>query len=563
MCAAAKAENKKSHIIVPVGVSEIKAKRILDEADLESFNGNDLYEATSAAQHRVADRGHHEEYLSPYAAVPVAAGAGTMMIEAMEDAGEFDYVVVPLGGGGLASGVAAWCSVHSPKPRIIAVQPAVFSRKWSDKDRGTLKSSQCLSQKTAPSQCDGLGVQLLDTTPLADIIDHQLAQVVLVSEDEVTLAMAEALRFQSLALEGSAAAAIAAYHQVSDSLSGKVLLLLTGANVIPSVLARALVQDVDNDSLRRRMGLRNIFDPAERYNAPETSSGNFEDNALALSDSALVIDDADSNVAGLPTTNVREFAKIVSSTAGWESRIVVIDGTMVSGGLPVFDWFVGPHKPLVLYSESASKYAQLGLDIQMGGLVVLPTSIEAEMRKIRRDVGAVMYARGISLLPSLSFDLYQSRVLALSRNAETLCALLTAQIKATTATIAYPAQWKAHGWRHGGAVVTIDFVEKGLNNREGLDACIGLLLSHAQASSLPITKGVSFGFSTARVSASSSMAEGSDPFLRVSVGVERPHVSILASVISRAVNEYARPSPRAPQSIYVCCRRPLAKVGSA
>lgn len=778
LCAAAKAENKKSHIIVPVGVSEIKAKRILDEADLVSFNGNDLYEATSAAQHRVADRGDHEEYISPYAAVNVAAGAGTMMIEAMEDAGEFDYVVVPLGGGGLASGVAAWCSVHSPKTRVIAVQPAVFSRKWSDKDRGTLKFSQCLSQKTAPSQCDGLGVQLLDTTPLADIIDHQLAQVVLVSEDEVTLAIAEALRFQSLALEGSAAAAIAAYHQVSDSLSGKVLLLLTGANVSPSVIARALVQDVDNDSLRRRMGLRNIFNPAERYNAPEMSSGSCDDNALALSDSALVIDDADcepeaavcpstlvetlvqrlidgletyrtlddhrrelsrelhlrndlwcqnaadalfshvkalagelqadlstpglpywvaeeryrvllqlystcrclfdraspsydqamtewfadaasqnsamvnydrygalalrdaelmllntlrpsethetnlallltssgmaafqiilhyivrrlrssdtvllppyiyfeaseqivslsntgafmvcstdsydaadliaaaeqcnakvvcidpvANVAGLPTTNVREFARIVSSTAGWESRIVVIDGTMVSGGLPVFDWFVGPHKPLVLYSESASKYAQLGLDIQMGGLVVLPTSIEAEMRKIRRDVGAVMYARGISLLPSLSFDLYQSRVLELSRNAETLCALLTAQIKATTATVAYPAQWKAHGWRHGGAVVTIDFVEKGLNNREGLDACIGLLLSHAQASSLPITKGVSFGFSTARVSASSSMAEGSDPFLRVSVGVERPHVSMLASVIARAVNEYAR-----------------------
>lgn len=109
----------------------------------------------------------------------------------------------------------------------------------------------------------------------------------------MTLAIAEALRFQSLALEGSAAAAIAAYHQVSDSLSGKVLLLLTGANVSPSVIARALVQDVDNDSLRRRMGLRNIFNPAERYNAPEISSGNCEDKALALSDSAVVIDDAD------------------------------------------------------------------------------------------------------------------------------------------------------------------------------------------------------------------------------------------------------------------------------
>lgn len=89
-------------------------------------------------------------------------------------------------------------------------------------------------------------------------------------------------------------------------------------------------------------------------------------------------------------------------------------------------------------------------------------------------------------------------------------------------------------------MVTIDFVERGLNQREGLEACIGLILSEAQKQDLPMTKGVSFGFSTARVSASSSMAEGVDPFLRVSVGVEQEHVPLLVEVVADAVHIYAK-----------------------
>jgi threonine dehydratase len=83
LCAAAKALGKSSHVIVPIGVSEIKARRILDEADTVSFIGNDLYSATDAALRRVAGPNlAGEEYTSPYAAVDVAAGAGTMVIEA-------------------------------------------------------------------------------------------------------------------------------------------------------------------------------------------------------------------------------------------------------------------------------------------------------------------------------------------------------------------------------------------------------------------------------------------------------------------------------------------------
>jgi threonine dehydratase len=87
-------------------------------------------------------------------------------------------------------------------------------------------------------------------------------------------------------------------------------------------------------------------------------------------------------------------------------------------------------------------------------------------------------------------------------------------------------------------VVTIEFTEQGLNNREGLDACIELVLSDARAEGVPITKGVSSGFSTSRISASSSMAEGSAPFWRISLGIERAHIAPLAIALARALRSY-------------------------
>ncbi|CAK3772473.1 pyridoxal-5 -phosphate-dependent beta subunit [Lecanosticta acicola] len=759
LCAAARATGKTAHIVLPTGVSEIKAKRIMAEADQVSFSGKDLFEATHTAKKIAAARGDH--YVSPFADVDVAAGAGSIMMESTADAGEFDAVVVPLGGGGLAAGVAAWCAVHSPRTKVIVAHPAIFGRIEDDQS-----ISAALSRPTNPTVCDGLAVQWVEESPLAGVLDALIKHTIAVSEEQVMAAVAEALRFQSLLLEGSAAASIAGLHQMSSGISGRVLLLFTGQNIAPTSIARALVQNIDDSDMRRRAGLSNIFNPANRHNG--TGPGNLLDAAngsvgkdvttseqesglqithslidrllqkvdkhaeivaqhralvvqLALRrdpwcesigddslsqvrtlasalktdveqgrvsvwvaeeryrlilqlystacslferaspsydqaltdwfgdaahqnsamvnydrygaiqlrdaermlldtlrpserqdvnlslmltssgmaayqvfqhylmqrlhqsdtvllspyiyfeameqlqsfaragsfqlhqcssydveviaseaesrDARVVFLDPVANVVGLPISDIKRFAQLVSSREGWEKRTVVIDGTMVSGGLRVFDWFDGPHAPQVLYSESASKYTQLGLDLQMAGVVVFRSNLEADMWKIRRDLGAVMYSRGIHLLPQLDFALYQRRMTLVSENAMTLVRLVSAGFSSSEATIAYPP-WKALGWRHGGAVVTIEFTEQGLNNREGLDACIELVLSNAKNEGVPITKGVSFGFSTSRISASSSMAEGSAPFLRVSVGAERCHVAPLAVALERSLRTY-------------------------
>ncbi|KAL4887758.1 tryptophan synthase beta subunit-like PLP-dependent enzyme [Aspergillus ambiguus] len=784
ICRAAKTLGKESTIIAPLNISEIKSKRIKNDATHLVFYGNDLAEATKEAI-RIEKEGQgnvsHDtamarqpEYISPFDNISVAAGAGTLMFEAIQDTGDFDYVIVPLGGGGLAAAVASWCSVHSPSTKVICVHPQVFGRALGG-ERGRL--SQSLRKPTEPTLCDGLAVQLVRDTPFAYILDTLIDEVAEVPEKSVQEAISQALRFQSLLLEGSSAATIALLNDGPDSikhLKGKVLLLLTGGNISSSNVARSIVTHVIHPDMRQKLGLRGIINPSaiggtldklavanhyqeglssptgpmlswtndamsgrtyqkprdlvaalmdsfgtsmenllrtvhqrrqlssylgletdqwseailsglieqlqnlateftgtlsqdstpfwileERYrvllqlysaasslmrrvaasndqstrewfhktvlqdqslcnydrygdndlraaelmalralrparSAPVslllTSSGMaafqvvlqyllqrlkpgdtivmppyiyFEANEQLSSyqhlfhicsassfDPVDIIREAEkrnaravfvdpvANIVGLPATDIRAFLRQVSIRPGWEKKIVIVDGTMISGGLRVFDWAQGPHAPTLLSHESASKYLQLGLDLQMAGLVICSSDLDGRLRKIRRDTGTVMMGRSLSLLPNLTFELYRSRLLMLTSTAELLFEGLSKHIS-HIARVSFPAEWRRYGWEHGGGLVTVEFLDSGLNNKEGLDSCIELVLRASAKEGLPITKGVSFGFSTSRISASSSMAENSDPFLRISVGIHEQEVQTLTKVLTTSVLEYS------------------------
>ncbi|KAK2038745.1 tryptophan synthase beta subunit-like PLP-dependent enzyme [Colletotrichum somersetense] len=766
VCRAARAAGKTSKIIVPVTVSELKAKRILAEADEVIFYGNDLAEATTEAiriEKLAAINNRQDEptvkYISPYDDLYVAAGAGTLMSEAFEDAGSFDQVIVPLGGGGLAAAVASWCRTYSPSTKVVCVHPKIFCRSL-DAPKNGARLSEMLHQPTQATLCDGLAVQLVRPTRFADILDSQIDKVLEVSEDAVLAGIALSLRYQSLLVEGSSAAAISAITHpdcLLKGLTGKTLVLLTGGNLSSNTVACALVAQVSDPIARQQLGLRNITNPSNRNGALDklareapvtgllTSRGRatelcdglnervatlhdlvnqrsqlsrqlkldvdvFSENMLgdmvlrvqrmvvefrdaldrqqeplwvleeryrtlivcfaaaesmgerasASNDQAkrqwffrttaqhqsscnydrygaetlraaelmflrstmpsstesgketrlpvtllmassgmaafqivwqyvmhqlrpgdrvtlppyiyfeameqilamnkminvdfaptfesdeiirtaeatgarVVFVDPVANVVGLPCTDIRAFFDKVKQRAGWKDRIVVIDGTMISGGLSVFDWASNNDGgPTVLYHESASKYAQLGLDIQMAGFCVAPSRLDEALRKIRRDTGGVLPRHGVACLPSLTPEIYQSRLQMLTWNAELLYRGLDERVS-HVAKVAYPESWRELGWRHGGALVTVEFLDTGLNNREGLEACIDLVLQNSTNVGLPITKGVSFGFSTSRISASSSMAENTDPFLRISVGVDEKEVPLLTEVVAQAI----------------------------
>jgi threonine dehydratase len=245
------------------------------------------------------------------------------------------------------------------------------------------------------------------------------------------------------------------------------------------------------------------------------------------------------NLGTLHMTDFREFAKQLEGH-DWSSKWIITDGTMVSGGLNLFEVFNKPNHPQVLYYESGSKYMQFGLDLQMAGVVVCPREYSAELATYRRNTGTVMYQSSITKFPRYSRQQFLSRMGTLTRNAEIMRDTLKSfDMQSEKIEIAYPKDWQKFGWSHGGGIVSVTMAEEGLNNRACLDYLIELILKECAAQGVSITKGVSFGFSTTRISAAAAMAQSRPPFLRFSIGEEsEKEMRALCQAVTRAFERF-------------------------
>lgn len=253
-------------------------------------------------------------------------------------------------------------------------------------------------------------------------------------------------------------------------------------------------------------------------------------------DARLLFVDPIANVPGLPTVDLRALAAAIGAR-DWSQRWIVIDGSLLSGGMNPFKVFNAPNHPKVLYYESASKYIQFGLDLQMAGLCVFPTELEPKLRKIRRNAGLTMYPPNVELIPVATRGEYVGWMKNLTANASRFALLVAAAVE-PFAKVRFPDEWTRYGWQHGGALVTIEFYDHGMNNRDGLEYVIETCLRRAKALDISLIKGVSFGFSTSRLSASSAMADNSDPFLRFSIGSDESEVRALAACVIEAIGTY-------------------------
>ncbi|WP_095144943.1 pyridoxal-phosphate dependent enzyme [Pseudomonas sp. Irchel s3b6] len=247
-------------------------------------------------------------------------------------------------------------------------------------------------------------------------------------------------------------------------------------------------------------------------------------------------------LANLGDMNILDLKALANKMAvhDWRHKWLVIDGTMVSGGIEIFDMFSAENHPAVLYYESGSKYLQFGLDMQMAGVVVSTKKHIASLATHRRNTGGVMYQSAVTKFPEYDRQMYLSRMRLLSRNAQIFTqGLQDNDYLMARIDLAYPWRWRELGWQHGGGVVAISMKAPGLNNRACLDGFIGLLLQRCRENHIPITKGVSFGFAITRVSAAAAMADNMPPFLRFSIGEESTQqMQKLVSTVVITLSDY-------------------------
>lgn len=224
---------------------------------------------------------------------------------------------------------------------------------------------------------------------------------------------------------------------------------------------------------------------------------------------------------------------------GWADRFLVIDGTLISGGMTVYDWFDKPDLPKVLYYESAHKYIQMGMDIVMCGLLVYPEEFHETIGLIRQVTGTTLYSRQANVLPPIDYKIHQSRMHWLTTNAEKLYHLLDKKC-ATIADFNFPTHWRKMGWGHGGNVVTIKLFGDQMNKRPSLDAFTDLVLRAAEEEGVAMTKGGGLGFSVTRIWPSTPFIRNEDPYMRISVGVDPDEVEPVASAIAKGLERHYR-----------------------
>ena len=166
----------------------------------------------------------------------VVAGQGTVGLEIAEDMPDVRLVVVPLGGGGLATGVAIAVKSLLPEARVVGVQ-AEACAPYID----SLAAHRPIGARSANTICDGIAVKQPGELTLP-LVERWIDEVVTVSDDEAAEAMVLLLERSKLVVEGAGAVGVAAlmHGKIEPPAEGTVCEVLSGGNVDASLLAECI-----------------------------------------------------------------------------------------------------------------------------------------------------------------------------------------------------------------------------------------------------------------------------------------------------------------------------------
>lgn len=180
----------------------------------------------------------------PYDDAAIIAGQGTVGMEIVaEAAADVDVVLVPVGGGGLLSGVAAAMKLQRPKVRVVGVEPELAADAAESLRRGERVTWPL--EWTYRTIADGLRATPLGALPWEHVRAY-VDDIVTVSEDEIRAAVRALARNSRLVVEPSGAVATAAHLFRSGSLPpGRRVAVVTGGNVDPAVFASILTAEPD------------------------------------------------------------------------------------------------------------------------------------------------------------------------------------------------------------------------------------------------------------------------------------------------------------------------------
>lgn len=179
-------------------------------------------------------------FLHPFDDAYVIAGQGTIGLEILEDLADIDIIVTPIGGGGIAAGIATAAKALKPSIKIIGVQTSNVPSMPA-----ALKAGESVVVNAIPTIADGIAVRKAGTLTF-ELVKEFVDEVITVSEDEIANAILYMMEKNRVVAEGAGATAFAAVLAGKIDIKGKkVCAVVSGGNVdvnlVDRIINRALI----------------------------------------------------------------------------------------------------------------------------------------------------------------------------------------------------------------------------------------------------------------------------------------------------------------------------------
>ncbi|MFF2507469.1 threonine ammonia-lyase [Streptomyces sp. NPDC058067] len=222
----------RSTVFMPVGAPLPKVAATRDYGAEVRLHGQVVDETLAAAQEYARETG--AVFIHPFDHPDIIAGQGTVGLEILEQCPEVRTIVVGIGGGGLAAGVAVAVKAVRPDVKVIGVQAAGAAAYPP-----SLAAGHPVSIPSPATMADGIKVGRPGDVPF-QLIEELVDEVRTVSEDELSSALLLCLERAKLVVEPAGASPVAALLSDPRSFEGPVVALLSGGNVDPLLMQRIL-----------------------------------------------------------------------------------------------------------------------------------------------------------------------------------------------------------------------------------------------------------------------------------------------------------------------------------
>lgn len=233
---AAKHFGVKATIVMPTTTPLIKVNRTKGYGAEVVLHG-DVYDEACAKAYELAEE-HGYTFIHPFDDLAVATGQGTIAMEIFKELPLVDYILVPIGGGGLATGVSTLAKLLNPKIKVIGVEPEGASCM-----KASLEAGKVVTLPMVNTIADGTAVKTPGNNIFA-YIQQNLDDIITVKDDELIVAFLDLVENHKMIVENSGLLTVAALKHLNVE-DKKVVSILSGGNMdvitMSSVVQKGLI----------------------------------------------------------------------------------------------------------------------------------------------------------------------------------------------------------------------------------------------------------------------------------------------------------------------------------